>query len=94
MTANYTTYTASVKAATVAHVIARDFAETVRQGSVMAVTSSIGWRPGFGSSAGVDAASKQAALQKLADVAAAATVKESAIANAKDLLRSLGEIPF
>jgi hypothetical protein len=94
MTTNYVTYSASVKAAAAAHVIARDFAETVRQGSVAAASSSIGWRPGFGSSAGVDVAGKQAALQKLADVAAAAATKGTAIDNAKDLLRSQGEIPL
>jgi hypothetical protein len=95
MSANHVAYESSVTAAGAAAVISVAFAETVRQGTIAAASSSVGFRPGWptGYSA-YAAACAAAAAQKLIDLAAAGQAKDSAISNAKDLLRSQGEIPL
>jgi hypothetical protein len=94
MSANNVAYQQSVATAAVTAKAAKDYAETVKQGTIAAASSSVGYRPGFGSSGAYAAACAAAATQKLIDLVAADATKQAAISNAKDLLRSQGEIPF
>jgi hypothetical protein len=91
---NHTVYEASIKAAGTAATVAKDFAETTKQGSIAAASSSVGYRPGFpGNFSAYDAACKSAAAQKLADLNTAEMTKQAAISIARDLLRSQNELP-
>jgi hypothetical protein len=94
MTVNWTTYANSVVAAAVIARAAKDFSETVKQGTISQATTVVGVRPGWPGSGGIATACAAAAAQKITDVLAAETTKAAAISNAKDLLRSQGEIPF
>jgi hypothetical protein len=95
MSVNNVAYQTSVAAAGAAAVIAKATAETVRQGTIAAASSSVGYRPGFpGAYSAYAAACAAASAQKLIDLVAADTTKQAAISNAKDLLRSQGEIPL
>ena len=95
MSANSDVYLASVKSAGAAAVIAKALAETVKQGTIAAASSSVGFRPGFPAGYATYAAACAAAgTQQLADLNTAEGTKQSAIANAKDLLRSQSEIPL
>jgi hypothetical protein len=93
MSANHTTFENSVKAAGTAALTTKASNETIRQGIIMAGGSAIGFRPGWPTNyATYAAAVAAAAAQKPIDDAAVEQAKQGTIANARDLLRSQGEI--
>jgi hypothetical protein len=94
MSANFTIYVTSVAAAAVTARVAKDFAETIKQGAIGAASTSVGVRAGWPGSGAIATACAAAAAQKITDILAAETARSATVSNAKDLLRSQGEIPL
>lgn len=94
MTANHVAYENSVKTAGVAALVSKASNETTRQGTITASGSAIGFRPGWPTNYATYAAAVAAvAVQRGIDDAAVEQAKQSAIAVARDLLRTQGEAP-
>lgn len=86
---------ASIKVAAVAAAASKASNLTARHGIVAAAGSSVGFRPGFPTNyAAYSAAVTAAAVQKGVDDAAVEMTRQGAEQNAKDLLRSQGEIAY
>jgi len=95
MSTNSVIFEASIKAAAVVAAASKAINTTTEQGIITAGGSAVGFRPGFPANyATYAAAVAAAAAQKLIDDAAVEQAKQAAIANARDLLRSQGEIPL
>jgi hypothetical protein len=95
MSANNTTFQNSITAAGVAALATKATNLTREQGIITASGSAVGFLPGWPTGYATYAAAVAASIaQKLIDDTAVEQVKQSAISNAKDLLRSQGEIPL
>lgn len=94
MSANRIAFENSVVATGTVARVAQATNMTVEQGIAAAGTSSAGFVPGFPAGfAAAQAAITAAAAQKVIDAANVEQTRQAAIANARDLLRTQGEIP-
>jgi hypothetical protein len=94
MSANHSTYENTIVAAGAAVIVSKATSEINRQGTIAAASTSVGFRPGFPAGYATFAAGvAAAAAQKLLDDVAIEQTRQAATQNAKDLLRTQGEVP-